>query len=556
MFKQFINNLLKAQSKADITPNPGIENELSANTLFENVDIPPTNSLFEELSDPAMVEDSSPSGIEKNEPRDWNGYKFPYTSLLEDRTANIEEGSNIPYQEKELLLSVLQEFDIDTKNIIATHGPSANFYKITLGRKESINKVKRIKDDIALRLRACGPISIQPILQNDIVGIKVPRKLLDTVHLKSLIEGDLFTSSKMKLPVVIGKTEDNIDCIIDLAEAPNLLIAGSTGQGKSMLVHSIILSLLFKKYPFEIKLLLIDTKRVELDVYNSLNKHFLVKTSGYEYGSVIDDAHSAVTMLRKLSNELDKRLQLFKEARVNKIDDYNDANGENCLPYLIIIIDDFADLKYRTQSDVDTLIAKLAQQARIVGIYLIISTQYPSSEIITSNIKINFNTRIAFKVPEKADSRVILDDTGAERLLRPGNMLLSFNNSMQDIQGCHITYEEVVGVLKLVSDQEQYRSEYSLPEYGYLDEDDWPAIATDLKKRDRLFDECARTVVQMQSASTSNLQRRFNLGYNRAGFIMDQLEAANIVGPALGSRPRQVYFQSEAELDQFLKTLR
>jgi S-DNA-T family DNA segregation ATPase FtsK/SpoIIIE len=363
----------------------------------------------------------------------------------------------------------------------------------------------------------------------------------------------------MSLPIALGKKIDNENYIVDLATMPHLLMAGATGQGKSVGINAILVSLLYKKHPSQLKFVMVDPKKVELSIYRVIEKHFLAKLPNEEE-AIITDIRKVIYTLKALCDEMDDRYGLLKDAATRNIKEYNEKfiarklnpeNGHKYLPFIVLVIDEFADLIMTAGKEVEMPIARLAQLARAVGIHLIIATQRPSVNVITGTIKANFPARIAFKVSAKVDSRTILDTGGAEQLVGRGDMLISHGSELLRLQCAFVDTPEVENIVNFIGSQRGYPHAHALPE-PEMDDDDEGAKSVDLKNRDKLFEDCARTVVQMQSGSTSNLQRRFNLGYNRAGRIMDQLEAANIVGPAMGSKPREVYLKSESELEQFL----
>ena len=375
--------------------------------------------------------------------------------------------------------------------------------------------------------------------------------------MRALLSSEKFANSKMSLPIALGKKIDNENYIVDLATMPHLLMAGATGQGKSVGINAILVSLLYKKHPSQLKFVLVDPKKVELSIYKTIEKHFLAKLPNEEE-AIITDTKKVIYTLNALCIEMDNRYELLKEAGARNIKEYNDKfiarrlnpeRGHKYLPFIVLVVDEFADLIMTAGKEVEVPIARLAQLARAVGIHLIIATQRPSVNVITGTIKANFPGRIAFKVSAKVDSRTILDTGGAEQLIGRGDMLVSHGSELLRVQCAFVDTPEVENVVEFIGSQRGYPSAFELPEYEGDEEEN---KTVDLTERDDLFEDCARFVVTNQSGSTSMLQRRFNLGYNRAGRIMDQLEAAGLVGPAKGSKPREVIYKSVADLEQFL----
>jgi S-DNA-T family DNA segregation ATPase FtsK/SpoIIIE len=379
--------------------------------------------------------------------------------------------------------------------------------------------------------------------------------------MKTLLASEKFQSSKFSLPIAIGKKIDNENFIVDLASMPHLLMAGATGQGKSVGLNAILVSLLYKKHPSQLKFVLVDPKKVELSLYRVIEKHFLAKLPGEE-DAIITDTKKVINTLNALCIEMDNRYDLLKEAGCRNIKEYNDKftsrklnpeKGHQFLPFIVLVVDEFADLIMTAGKEVEMPIARLAQLARAVGIHLIIATQRPSVNIITGTIKANFPARIAFKVSSKIDSRTILDTGGAEQLIGKGDMLVSYNGEITRLQCAFVDTPEVDRVCSFIADQKGYPQAFLLPEY--LDEKEMDAGNFDSGARDVLFEEAAKLIVHAQMGSTSLIQRRMKLGYNRAGRLMDQLESAGLVGPSQGSKPREVLYKTEAELNQFLQNL-
>lgn len=490
-------------------------------------------------------------------------YKFPTLDLLEDR---VQEAISLNKEElernKDQIIQTLKSFSIEIKTITATVGPTVTLYEIVPAEGVRISKIRNLEDDIALNLAALGIRIIAPIPGRGTIGIEVPNANKQIVSMRALLSSEKFVNNKMSLPIALGKKIDNENYIVDLATMPHLLMAGATGQGKSVGINAILVSLLYKKHPSQLKFVMIDPKKVELSIYRKIEKHFLAKLPN-ENEPIITDTKKAIYTLKALCDEMDNRYELLKEAGARNIKEYNEKivnrkiknpAEHKYLPFIILVIDEFADLIMTAGKEVEMPIARLAQLARAVGIHLIIATQRPSVNVITGTIKANFPARIAFKVSAKVDSRTILDIGGAEQLIGRGDMLVSHGSELLRLQCAFVDTPEVEEIVNFIGDQQGYPTAHPLPE-PEMDDEDGGGKSVDLKNRDKLFDDCARLVVQMQSGSTSNLQRRLNLGYNRAGRIMDQLEAAGVVGPANGSKPRDVYFKTESELDEFLGTI-
>lgn len=490
-------------------------------------------------------------------------YKHPTLDLLEDR---VQEAISLNKEEldrnKDQIIQTLKSFGIEIKTITATVGPTVTLYEIVPQEGVRISKIRNLEDDIALNLAALGIRIIAPIPGKGTIGIEVPNANKQIVSMRALLASDKFVNSKMSLPIALGKKIDNENYIVDLATMPHLLMAGATGQGKSVGINAILVSLLYKKHPSQLKFVMVDPKKVELSIYRKIEKHFLAKLPN-ETEPIITDTKKAIYTLKALCDEMDNRYELLKEAGARNIKEYNEKivnrkiknpAEHKYLPFIVLVIDEFADLIMTAGKEVEMPIARLAQLARAVGIHLIIATQRPSVNVITGTIKANFPARIAFKVSAKVDSRTILDAGGAEQLIGRGDMLVSHGSELLRLQCAFVDTPEVEEIVNFIGEQRGYPSAHHLPE-PEMDDEDGGGKDVDLKNRDKLFEQCARLVVQMQSGSTSNLQRRLNLGYNRAGRIMDQLEAAGVVGPTNGSKPREVYYKSESELDQYLETL-
>ena len=490
---------------------------------------------------------------------DLRNYKYPNVDLLETHgSEKIIQDVNELETNKNQIISTLKNYDIDIQKISATVGPTVTLYEIIPAPGVRISRIKNLEDDIALSLSALGIRIIAPIPGKGTIGIEVPNIKKTVVSMKTLLNSEKFQNNNFSLPIAIGKKIDNENFIVDLATMPHLLMAGATGQGKSVGLNAILVSLLYKKHPSQLKLVLIDPKKVELSIYKSIEKHFLAKLPGEE-DAIITDTKKVVHTLNALCIEMDNRYDLLKEAGTRNIKEYNQKfvsrklnpeKGHQFLPFIVLVIDEFADLIMTAGKEVEMPIARLAQLARAVGIHLIIATQRPSVNIITGTIKANFPARIAFKVSSKIDSRTILDIGGAEQLIGKGDMLISYNGELTRLQCPFVDTPEVDKVTDFIGNQQGYTEAFKLPEY--VDEKEFENKTFDANDRDPLFDDAAKIIVQTQSGSTSLLQRRMKLGYNRAGRLMDQLEAAGIVGPSQGSKVRDVLVKTEAELQQYI----
>ena len=493
---------------------------------------------------------------------DLRDYKYPSLDLLETHGSEkiIQDPAELETN-KNQIINTLKNYDISIQKISATVGPTVTLYEIVPAAGVRISRIKNLEDDIALNLAALGIRIIAPIPGKGTIGIEVPNVKKTVVSMKTLLASDKFQHNNYSLPIAIGKKIDNENFIVDLTTMPHLLMAGATGQGKSVGLNAILVSLLYKKHPSQLKLVLVDPKKVELSLYRTIEKHFLAKLPGEEE-AIITDTKKVIHTLNALCIEMDTRYDLLKEAGARNIKEYNEKfirrrlnpeKGHQFLPFIVLVIDEFADLIMTAGKEVEMPIARLAQLARAVGIHLIIATQRPSVNIITGTIKANFPARIAFKVSSKIDSRTILDTGGAEQLIGKGDMLISYNGELTRLQCAFVDTPEVESVCDFVGDQRGYPQAFLLPEY--VDEKELEGKDFDLADRDNLFDDAARLIVQSQIGSTSLLQRRMKLGYNRAGRLMDQLEAAGIVGPNQGSKARDVLIKTEADLNQHLMNL-
>jgi DNA segregation ATPase FtsK/SpoIIIE, S-DNA-T family len=493
---------------------------------------------------------------------DLRDYKYPQLDLLENHgSEKIVMDSNELENNKTQIISTLRNYDIEIQKIMATVGPTVTLYEIVPAAGVRISRIKNLEDDIALSLAALGIRIIAPIPGKGTIGIEVPNVKKTVVSMRTLLSSDKFQKNNFALPIALGKKIDNEHFIVDLATMPHLLMAGATGQGKSVGVNAVLVSLLYKKHPSQLKLVLVDPKKVELSLYRTIEKHFLAKLPGEEE-AIITDTKKVVHTLNALCIEMDNRYDLLKEAGCRNIREYNEKfvarklnpeKGHQYLPFIVLVIDEFADLIMTAGKEIEMPIARLAQLARAVGIHLIIATQRPSVNIITGTIKANFPARIAFKVSSKIDSRTILDTGGAEQLIGKGDMLVSYNGEVTRLQCAFVDTPEVEDVCDFISNQRGYPQAFLLPEY--VDEKEMEGKDFDMSQRDPLFEDAARLIVTSQVGSTSLLQRRMKLGYNRAGRLMDQLEAAGIVGANQGSKARDVLIKTEMELEQHLSAL-
>lgn len=490
-------------------------------------------------------------------------YQYPTLDLLDD----YGSGANISVQKDELeanknrIVDTLANYSIQIDKIKATIGPTVTLYEIIPAPGVRISKIKNLEDDIALSLAAMGIRIIAPIPGKGTIGIEVPNLKPEIVSMKSIMGSEKFMDSRYELPFAMGKTIQNEPYIADLTKMPHILMAGATGQGKSVGLNAIIASILYRKHPAQVKFVMIDPKKVELTLFSKIERHFLAKLPDSEE-AIITDTRKVVRTLNSLNIEMDNRYDLLKDAQVRNIKEYNvrfverklnPLHGHRFLPYLIVVIDEFADLIMTAGKEIEAPLTRLAQLARAIGIHLVIATQRPSVNIITGTIKANFPARIAFRVISKIDSRTILDTGGADQLVGRGDMLLSTGSDLIRLQCAFVDTHEVERVTDFIGSQRAYPDAYNLPDFA--DEQDTKEVDFDPSERDELFEDAARLIVQTQQGSTSLLQRKLKLGYNRAGRIIDQLEAAGIVGPFEGSKAREVKVANEMALEQFLKDI-
>ncbi|MGA9270496.1 MAG: DNA translocase FtsK, partial [Lutimonas sp.] len=487
-------------------------------------------------------------------------YRYPELNLLKDYSnENIHINKAELETNKDKIVETLSNYKIGIASIKATIGPTVTLYEIVPDAGVRISKIKNLEDDIALSLSALGIRIIAPIPGRGTIGIEVPNKKPSVVSMKSVLSAQKFQNTKMDLPIALGKTISNETFVVDLAKMPHLLMAGATGQGKSVGLNAVLASLLYKKHPAEVKFVLVDPKKVELTLFNKIERHYLAKLPDTE-DAIITDTTMVINTLNSLCIEMDQRYDLLKNAFVRNIKEYNKKfiarklnpeNGHRYLPYIVLVIDEFADLIMTAGKEIETPIARLAQLARAIGIHLIVATQRPSVNVITGIIKANFPVRVAFRVTSKIDSRTILDFQGADQLIGKGDMLISTGNELTRLQCAFIDTPEVERLTDFIGSQRAYAHAHHLPEY--VGEESGTGIDIDIEGRDKLFEEAAMLVVTAQQGSASLLQRKLKLGYNRAGRIIDQLEAANIVGPFEGSKARQVLVVDLAALQQLLE---
>jgi len=495
---------------------------------------------------------------------DLGSYKFPEFDLLNDYgTGQGKVNQEELVANKDRIINTLKNYGIEIDKIMATVGPTVTLYEIVPAAGVRISKIKNLEDDIALSLAALGIRIIAPIPGKGTIGIEVPNQTPEMVPMRNILASEKFNNSNYELPIALGKTISNEIFIADLAKMPHLLMAGATGQGKSVGLNAILVSLLYKKHPAQIKFVLVDPKKVELTLFNKIERHFLAKLPNAE-DAIITDNTKVIHTLNSLCIEMDNRYALLQDAQVRNIKEYNTKfinrklnpeNGHKYLPYIILVVDEFADLIMTAGKEVETPIARLAQLARAIGIHLIIATQRPSVNIITGTIKANFPARIAFRVTSKIDSRTILDSGGAEQLIGRGDMLLSTGNDLIRIQCAFVDTPEVERITEFIGSQRAYPTAFLLPEY-VGPEGEGGVGEVDLSERDKMFDDAAKLVVQFQQGSASFLQRKLKLGYNRAGRIVDQLEAAGFIGPFEGSKAREVLVKDMAQLEEILQKLR
>lgn len=552
---------------------PEIQNEIQLENVVSNEDANKTESSDDFQIEIAEEKEEALSSSEINskveefgeyDPKlDLSSYRLPSIDLLEDHgDSKISINKEELEKNKDSIVQTLSNYKIEISQIKATVGPTVTLYEIVPAPGIRISKIKNLEDDIALSLAALGIRIIAPIPGKGTVGIEVPNANPDIVSMKSLIKSEKFQNSDFELPIALGKTISNETWIYDLAKMPHLLIAGATGQGKSVGLNAILVSILYKKHPSQVKFVMVDPKKVELTLYNKIERHFLAKLPGEEE-PIITDTSKVVSTLNSLCIEMDTRYELLKNAQCRNIKEYNKKfisrklnpeKGHRYLPYIVLVVDEFADLIMTAGKEVEHPIARLAQLARAIGIHLIIATQRPSVNVITGTIKANFPARIAFRVMQSIDSRTILDSTGADQLIGRGDMLVSTGNDMTRVQCGFVDTPEVEQICDFIGEQRAYPDAMLLPEY--VDESAEQDKSFDKSERDSMFEDAARMVVMHQQGSASLLQRKLKLGYNRAGRLIDQLEAAGIVGPSKGSKARDVLYPDEMALEEFFRNER
>jgi S-DNA-T family DNA segregation ATPase FtsK/SpoIIIE len=541
------------------------EEELEEDTINEEDTYPAEeNELEVEVpeDDPTLSDKDVNKILEEfgeyDEKDDLSSYKLPTIELLEKHGEGQQSVSKEELEEnKNRIVEALGHYKIEISKIKATVGPTVTLYEIVPAPGVRISKIKNLSDDIALSLAANGIRIIAPIPGKGTIGIEVPNSTAKVVSMRAMIASEKFQNTDMALPIVLGKTISNETFIFDLAKAPHLLCAGATGQGKSVGINAILVSLLYKKHPAQVKFVLVDPKKVELTLYNKIERHFLAKLPDTEE-AIITDTSKVVNTMNSLCIEMDERYDLLKNAHVRNIKEYNKKfsqrklnpeKGHRYLPYIVVVIDEFADLIMTAGKEIEHPIARLAQLARAIGIHLIVATQRPSVNVITGMIKANFPARIAFKVSSGIDSKTILDTTGADQLIGRGDMLISFGNEITRLQCAFVDTPEVESICGYIGDQRAYPDALLLPEY-VGEEADAPDV--DMDDRDALFEDAARIIVTHQQGSASLLQRKLKIGYNRAGRLVDQLEVAGIIGPFKGSKAREVLIADLASLELFL----
>lgn len=560
------NNSSKKENKTAATI-PQLEVELPELEEPVNSSFPvaPDSHADYQLELEELKEEKISTHMENYDPTlDLSSYRYPNPELLDTYdTQKVKVTKEELEDNKDKIVETLINFKIGISSIKATIGPTVTLYEIVPEAGVKISKIKNLEDDIALSLAALGIRIIAPIPGKGTIGIEVPNKNREIVSMNSVVMTDKFMKSNKELPIILGKTVSNELFVADLAKMPHLLIAGATGQGKSVGLNVLITSLIFKRHPSQLKFVLIDPKKVELTLYNKLERHFLAKIPNSD-DAIITDTKKVIYTLNSLCIEMDKRYDLLKEAGCRNIKEYNHKfvhrklnpqQGHRFLPYIVLIIDELADLMMTAGKEVENPIARLAQLARAIGIHLVVATQRPSVNVITGIIKANFPVRLSFRVTSKVDSRTILDTGGAEQLVGQGDTLLSLNSELIRLQCPFIDTPEVDEICDFIGSQRGYESAYVLPEFVGEDGDGSDVTEVDLKNRDTMFEDAARVIVHHQQGSTSLIQRKLKLGYNRAGRIIDQLEAAGVVGPFEGSKAREVLIQDEYSLEQLLNNL-
>ena len=562
--KEEIEFNLDSQNKDDI--EDVIVKESENDNSDENDDVEMTVEMGEkeeEADGKSVAADYGDLSTPYDPKRDLENYRYPTLDLLQKYETDGKPYIDMEEQtrNKNRIVEVLRSFGVEISSIKATVGPTITLYEITPASGVRISKIKNLEDDIALSLAALGIRIIAPIPGKGTVGIEVPNAKPATVSMESILNSKKFQESTMELPCAIGKTITNEVFMFDLAKAPHLLVAGATGQGKSVGLNAIITSLLYKKHPAEMKIVLVDPKKVEFSVYSSIEKHFLAKIPDDDAEPIITDVTKVIHTLNSLCKEMDNRYDLLKMAQARNIKEYNKKfidrqlnpqNGHKYMPYIVVVIDEFGDLIMTAGKEVELPIARIAQLARAVGIHMIIATQRPTTNIITGTIKANFPSRIAFRVGAMIDSRTILDRPGAQQLIGRGDMLYLNGGEPVRVQCAFVDTPEVERINQFIADQQGYLSAFELPMPDLGEDEGGESRDVDMQHLDPMFEDAARLIVREQSGSTSLIQRKFAIGYNRAGRLMDQLEKAGIVGAAHGSKPREVLIMDENSLENLL----
>ena len=545
-------------------------NALKPTAETEDVDMTIDTGKQEETADGKDLVSMEDQELEPYDPkRDLENYHYPTLDLLKEYDDDGKPYIDMAEQtaNKNRIVDVLRNFGVEISSIKATVGPTITLYEITPAQGVRISKIRNLEDDIALSLSALGIRIIAPIPGKGTIGIEVPNAKPSIVSMESILNSKKFQESKMELPCAMGKTITNEVFMFDLAKMPHLLVAGATGQGKSVGLNAILTSLLYKKHPAEMKIVLVDPKMVEFSIYANIDKHFLAKVPDDDASPIITDTSKVVRTLQSLCVEMDARYELLMAAGERNIKDYNKKfierrlnpeKGHRYMPYIVVVIDEYGDLIMTAGKEIELPIARIAQKARAVGIHMIIATQRPTTNIITGTIKANFPARIAFKVSQGIDSKTILDRMGANQLIGRGDMLFLQGNDPIRVQCAFVDTPEVAAINQFISQQQGYPDTYELPEPMTDDGMDGGSGGGefDVQHMDPLFEDAARLIVVQQSGSTSLIQRKFSIGYNRAGRLMDQLEKAGVVGQAHGSKPREVLIQDEMSLESLLSTLR
>jgi len=554
-----------SEIQLDTQPKPVVQQPVAVHHEPEIITTDDESFVIEKSPEEDVVEENLAAKLVKDfgefDPTlELSNYQMPTIDLLKDYSSG---GITINQEEleenKNRIVETLRNYKIDIAQIKATVGPTVTLYEIVPEAGIRISKIKSLEDDIALSLSALGIRIIAPIPGKGTIGIEVPNKNPTMVSMKTVIASPKFQTAEMELPIALGKTISNETFVVDLAKMPHMLMAGATGQGKSVGLNAVLTSLLYKKHPAEVKFVLVDPKKVELTLFNKIERHYLAKLpDGGD--AIITDNTKVINTLNSLCVEMDNRYNLLKDAMVRNIKEYNEKfkqrrlnpeNGHRFLPYIVLVVDEFADLIMTAGKEVETPIARLAQLARAIGIHLIIATQRPSVNVITGIIKANFPARIAFRVTSKIDSRTILDSQGADQLIGRGDMLYTQGNDLTRVQCAFVDTPEVEKITEFIGSQKGYPDAYLLPEF--FGEESGINLDMDISERDSMFREAAEVIVSAQQGSASLLQRKLKLGYNRAGRLIDQLEAAGIVGPFEGSKARNVLIQDLTSLEQFFR---